>query len=660
MSVNVQLATELRRLSGQNVTTSQIMLALGYTPANDLELYEHRTDSSIHVSAKDRERWNNALGGGFSGNYNDLQDKPEIFEDKSGKLQFTDSNGNIIVQIDREGIKSVNFYIKGTELSELIKQSQFNIDYNNLLNRPDIYEDNSGKVSYADPLGNIIAEFSEQGLNTVGLRVNGTDIFQLVAQGSYSVDYNFLVNKPNIYDDNSEEMIVADNNGNIVARIDKDGINSIDVKIKSKSIAQIVEEIGFTGDYNVLLNKPNIENADDHRLIVTDDYGNIVAEIDAKGIRSVAFYSGSEAQDLATQVKNLLQTTNNHTGNNTIHITDNERQGWNTASTQVMNHTSNTRIHITDAERTKWNSISSFSGNYSDLTGAPNFSQNANGDYLFKDLQGNSVATLKASGALVVNAIIVGGESSNLLERITTNETSFESHKKDSVLHITTAERDNWNRLTPHINNTIIHIEAEERARWNAKSDFSGSYLDLLDKPNITNDEVDKFIFVDNLGNKIMQVDSQGLHVSRLEVGGVELLEELNGKAPAVHSHNYAGSGAPGGTANSAYTIDFKNRIEIHGDSNTTIAMQGTVCVEVPMSGTERMQFFLHLNNNQSTITTPYWYYLPTKQWIRMAFTLTDGGWTRAAVYYLGTQGSSELMETTNNNYPSVTLYFNT
>ena len=37
MSVNVQLANELRRISGQNTTQAQIMLALGYTPANDTE-----------------------------------------------------------------------------------------------------------------------------------------------------------------------------------------------------------------------------------------------------------------------------------------------------------------------------------------------------------------------------------------------------------------------------------------------------------------------------------------------------------------------------------------------------------------------------------------------------------------------------------------------
>ena len=41
MSVNVQFANELRRISGQNTTQAQIMLALGYTPANDTKFLAH-------------------------------------------------------------------------------------------------------------------------------------------------------------------------------------------------------------------------------------------------------------------------------------------------------------------------------------------------------------------------------------------------------------------------------------------------------------------------------------------------------------------------------------------------------------------------------------------------------------------------------------------
>lgn len=568
MSVNVQLANELRRISGQNITQAQIMLALGYTPTNDTDFLAHAKNGSIHVSAQDRERWNNALSHGFSGNYNDLQDKPDIFNDNSGVLQITDNSGNIIAQIDRYGIKSVNFFVKGVELSEIIRQSQFNIDYNNLLNRPDIYEDNSGKISYADPNGNVIAEFSGAGLNTVGIKIKGVDILTLVAQGQYTVDYNLLINRPDIYEDSSGEMVFADIYGNIVATIGAAGLNAVDVRIKGKSIAQLVEEIGFTGDYNTLLNRPNIEEVENHRLIIADDSGNIVAEINNEGIRAIAYYSGSDGQDLATHIKNLQKTVSAHTGDTNIHITATERTNWDTAKEQLSNHTSNSKIHITEAERQKWNATTGFSGEYTDLIGAPKIVQNANGDLLFQDLTGKTIGTLTAAGA---------------------------------------------------------------------------------------------FTIVDNLSNKIMQVDSEGLHVHRLEVNGIELLGELNGKAPIQHTHNYAGSDSPGGVANAALQLEFQHTMTYTKDSNSAINMTGIVCIEVPLNDSEKTQFFVYLHDGQTTVTTPYWFYNITKQWTRTSFTYTkDVGWRRAAVYYIGTQNTDELMETTSENYPNIIVYFNT
>ena len=39
--------------------------------------------------------------------------------------------------------------------------------------------------------------------------------------------------------------------------------------------------------------------------------------------------------------------------------------------------------------------------------------------------------------------------------------------------------------LTSHTDNTTVHITAAERTAWNAKSNFSGNYNDLTNKPTI-------------------------------------------------------------------------------------------------------------------------------------------------------------------------------
>lgn len=103
-----------------------------------------------------------------------------------------------------------------------------------------------------------------------------------------------------------------------------------------------------------------------------------------------------------------------------------------------------------------------------------------------------------------------------------TTNTAFNAHKEDTTVHITAAERTAWNGkaesdhnhdgvyapkehnhsqyltehqdisgkadksdLTSHTGNTTVHITAAERTAWNNKSNFSGNYNDLTNKPTI-------------------------------------------------------------------------------------------------------------------------------------------------------------------------------
>ena len=70
------------------------------------------------------------------------------------------------------------------------------------------------------------------------------------------------------------------------------------------------------------------------------------------------------------------------------------------------------------------------------------------------------------------------------------------AHTADSTIHLTTGNvqtqidnsisgKTNQSDFSAHTANTTVHITAEERSTWNAKSEFSGSYNDLTDKPTI-------------------------------------------------------------------------------------------------------------------------------------------------------------------------------
>lgn len=106
-------------------------------------------------------------------------------------------------------------------------------------------------------------------------------------------------------------------------------------------------------------------------------------------------------------------------------------------------HTDNTTVHITAEERTAWNGKSDFSGDYNDLTNKP------------------AIPTVPTNVSAFTN------DAGYLTEH---QDISGKADKTD---------------LTGHTDNTTVHITAAERTTWNNKSNFSGNYNDLTNKPTI-------------------------------------------------------------------------------------------------------------------------------------------------------------------------------
>jgi hypothetical protein len=133
-----------------------------------------------------------------------------------------------------------------------------------------------------------------------------------------------------------------------------------------------------------------------------------------------------------------------------------------TATTSALNnvvtaHTANTTVHVTAQDKTNWNAKSDFSGSYNDLTDKPTI----------PTVPTSNTAFTNDAGYLVSNDI--SGK---------TNQSDF----------------------TGHTANTTVHITAAERTSWNAKSDFSGSYNDLTDKPTIPTVPTSNTAFTNDAG----------------------------------------------------------------------------------------------------------------------------------------------------------------
>lgn len=111
-------------------------------------------------------------------------------------------------------------------------------------------------------------------------------------------------------------------------------------------------------------------------------------------------------------------------------------------SDSLTAHTANTTVHVTAQDKTNWNNKSDFSGDYDDLTNKP------------------TIPTVPTNVS----------DFTNDAGYITSDDISGKTNQSD---------------FTAHTANTTAHVTASEKSTWNSKSDFSGNYNDLSNKPTI-------------------------------------------------------------------------------------------------------------------------------------------------------------------------------
>lgn len=120
----------------------------------------------------------------------------------------------------------------------------------------------------------------------------------------------------------------------------------------------------------------------------------------------------------------------------------------------LTSHTANTTVHVTSAEKNTWNNKSDFSGDYNDLANKP------------------TIHTYTAgTGIDITNDVISVTGGSQPVDAYT----KAESDAKFATI----------TNFNSHSGNTTMHVTASEKNTWNNKSDFSGNYNDLTNKPTI-------------------------------------------------------------------------------------------------------------------------------------------------------------------------------
>ena len=172
----------------------------------------------------------------------------------------------------------------------------------------------------------------------------------------------------------------------------------------------------------------------------------------------------------------------------------------------LTSHTGNTTIHITANERNAWNAKSNFSGNYNDLTNKPTIpSIDGLATEVYVDTQ--------------IGAIDIPNTLSDLAT--------------DSIHRLVTDA---------------------EKATWNAKSNFSGSYNDLTNKPSIPSISG---LATETYVDEAVSSKANTSHTHTI-ANITNLQNTLDGKAASGHTHGEA-------TATTAGLMSASDKAKLNG-----------------------------------------------------------------------------------------------
>ena len=246
-------------------------------------------------------------------------------------------------------------------------------------------------------------------------------------------------------------------------------------------------------------------------------------------------------------------------------------------------HTGNSTIHVTADEKTAWNGKSNFSGNYNDLTNKP------------------TIPTVPTK----VSAF--------------TNDAGYLTQHQDI------SGKANASDLTSHTGNTTVHITAAERTAWNAKSEFSGSYNDLKDKPTIPTIPTKVSAFTNDAGYLTQHQDISGkANASDLtaHTGNSEIHVTAAEKAAWNEKNNFIATYG---------TTTFDELLNAYNSGKTIIAKYNGNIYQLVSADTSLSFMFVSVVKNSEYVTyvecefTGDWYFYNGKRLLPDAGTSNSG-----------------------------------
>ena len=451
-----------------------------HTPEN-VVLY---TPQVLTEEQKSQARSNIGAGqSGFSGDYNDLTNKPFI---PSKTSDLTNDSGFISQETEPAFNASAAKNITSQDITNWDNKSDFSGNYSDLAGKPtiptktsDLTNDSDfATTSYVDQhTPESVVLYTQQSLTEEQKSQARSNIG--AGESGFSGDYNDLTNKPFIPSKTSD---LTNDSGFITDYTETDPVFTASPahSITSQDITNWNAKSDFSGSYNDLTNKPSIPTktsdlTNDSGFITGADWDDITNKPTFATVATSGSYSDlSNTPSIPTKTSDLTNDS-----------------GYITTETDPV-FTASPAHGITSSDITNWNGKSDFSGSYNDLTDKPTIGA-TDGDTTLAFGQRSSIATVNGVDIHVTmpNAQSFSQEQADwnqtdntqvdyiknkpTIPTVPTNVSAF----TNDAGYLTTETEPAFNA------SAAKDITSSDITNWNNKSDFSGSYNDLTDKPSI-------------------------------------------------------------------------------------------------------------------------------------------------------------------------------
>ena len=394
-----------------------------------------------------------------------------------------------------------------------------------------IYIDSQLDESSLNPVQNkvITSEIAD-----INKRVGNTPVMEqintaIANQSYFSGNYIDLIGAPNIIEDESGTVIISDENGNIIFKADADGIHTTALTLKGESaatetyvddaIAAIdIPEVDLTGyateefvgnaidaiefpetDLSDYYNKEEtdtaistakeelsesiVTEADEWKIV--DEAGNIIFSVDASGAHTTELTLNDESVATESYVNNAITNIKFPTTDLTDYATkkyvDDAVASIETPEVDFTGYATETYVDNKVADLV--NSAPEALDTLGELATALENHEDAYdalletvGNKATKQELEDAKTELSESIVSETDEFHIVDDAGNIVASIDANGVTTTTVTAQSVVI-------NGNSVEEHIDDTDIHVTAGEKAAWNAKSNFSGSYNDLTDKP---------------------------------------------------------------------------------------------------------------------------------------------------------------------------------